>query len=160
MKIHLPTNPTASFIARNPHLYTYTGAAATRLEAQQPVSDALTNQKGDRASVKKRIRQSTKPLLNKLEAEWLSMLGFMYPGIKIHAQSWRVKLANGVWFKVDFCASLSGQWTAWEVKGPKQGKNVDRGMLALKCAASQYPEVLWVLVWRDRGEWKTQHLIP
>lgn len=146
----------------NPHLYGTGAAAGYKQELENPPYKGYrpSAQAINWACRKKRIRQDSKPLLNKLETEWLAMLGFMYPGIKIHAQSWRVKLANGAWFKVDFCASLVGQWTAWEVKGPKQGKNVDRGMLALKCAASQYPEVLWVLVWRDRREWKTQHLIP
>jgi hypothetical protein len=143
----------------NPHLYG-TGAAATRLEAQQPVPDAPAVCLGDRASVKKRIRQSTKPLLNKLETEWLARLTSMFPSLNIHKQSWRVKLANGAWFKVDFCATLSGKWTAWEVKGPKRGKNVDRGMLALKCAVSRYSEINWILVWKDKGEWREQLLYP
>jgi len=109
---------------------------------------------------KRRIRQSQKPLLNQLESEWLGMLRCKYPpSLNIHAQSWRVKIAGGAWFKVDFCAFIDNRWVAWEVKGNK-GKNIDRGLLALKVAASQYPEIEWNLVWKEDGDWKTQTLIP
>jgi hypothetical protein len=111
----------------------------------------------------KRIRQSPKPLLNKLESEWLTQLKHVpihgCSGVSIHAQAWRVKLANGAWFKVDFCACVAGKWTAWECKGSKDGKNVDRGMLALKCAAAQFPEVRWILVWKEKGKWMTQQVL-
>lgn len=109
---------------------------------------------------KKRIKQDNNPVLNQLETQWLSQLIVRYPHAVFHAQSWRVKIANGAWFKVDFCATIDGKWTAWEVKGPKQGKNVARGMLALKCACSKFPEVQWILAWKENGEWLTQKLKP
>jgi len=109
----------------------------------------------------KRIRQDQKPLMNKLESDWLNHLRTILPaGTLIHSQSWRVKIANGAWFKVDHCAFVAGRWMAWECKGPKQGKNVARGMLALKCAASSFPDVDWILVWREAGQWRTQKVIP
>lgn len=109
----------------------------------------------------KRIRQREEetPLLNKLETAFLAELTFTLPGVKVHAQSWRVKIARSSWFKVDFCACVDGQWVAWEVKGNK-GKNIDRGKLALKVAASAYPEVKWFLVWRIDGQWQRQEILP
>jgi hypothetical protein len=109
---------------------------------------------------KKRLRQLAGKL-NKLESEWLNCLKRMLPAdTRIYAQSWRVRIANGAWFKVDFCAFVDGRWRAWEVKGPKQGKNVDRGILALKCAATTYPEVQWILVWKEKGQWMEQVILP
>jgi predicted AlkP superfamily phosphohydrolase/phosphomutase len=147
----LPSNPSASFIARNPHIY---GGVGKTDQSQNAPDSGSKN----RATVK-RIKQETVPKLNKLEREWLSQLKWEVDAT-IHAQAWRVRLANGAWFKVDFCAFYQGQWWAWEVKGPKQGKNVDRGLLALKVAAAQFPEVKWILVWKDDAGWHEQEVLP
>jgi len=107
-----------------------------------------------------RLRQDKKPVLNGLETAFYEHLKrTLPPGTLIHCQAWRVQIARGAWFKVDFCASVAGQWTAWETKGPKTGKNVARGMLALKCAAANFPDVNWVLAWKDNGEWFTQKVL-
>lgn len=108
----------------------------------------------------KRIRQSSKPLLNKLETEFYGRLCMFHGPGRIKVQAWRVKLANGSWFKVDFCGLIDGQWMAWEVKGNK-GKNIDRGKLALKVAAALWPEITWQLVWKDKdGKWQEQIILP
>ncbi len=143
----LPSNPSESFRKRNPHIYLNTDAP---LKTGKAILESI---------VSKRIRQSSKPKLNRLESEWLEFLEMNHDCF-IHSQSWRVRIANGAWFKVDFCAFVNGRWIAWEVKGPKFGKNVDRGLLALKCAATTYPEVKWVLAWKEKGEWKTQEVLP
>lgn len=140
----LPSNPSKSVAALNPNFF---GRIASGLK------DVTEHEA-------KRIRQDSKPLLNKLETQWLALLKIWYPTVTIHAQEWRVRIGNGAWFKVDFCAFINGTWTAWECKGPKQGKNVDRGMLALKCAASQFPEVRWYLVWKENGHWSEQPVLP
>ena len=106
-----------------------------------------------------RIRQDAKPLLNKLETDALAWLKSRYPCATFHAQAWRVKIANGAWFKVDLCAVIENRWTAWECKEFK-GKNVDRGLLALKTAAHQFPEVQWVLLSRKNGQWNEQVVLP
>lgn len=138
--MNLPNNVSDAVRKRNPLLYKLFATEAA------PVVDSNS----------KRIRQSEKPLMNKLEAAWLQHLQAIHPALQIHSQEWRVKIANGAWFKVDHCAFLDGRWTAWEVKGPKEGKNVARGMLALKCAARCFPEVEWILVWRLNGLWSQQ----
>jgi hypothetical protein len=72
----------------------------------------------------------------------------------------RFKIASGAWYKPDFTAFVAGQLTAWECKGPKTGKNVDRGVLALKCAAAQFSEVRFILCWREGLNWFTQQILP
>lgn len=110
----------------------------------------------------KRLRQSAKPLLNKLEAEWLGELRKkLLSGTTIWVQALRFRLGNGIWYKPDFAAEVRNDWHdslfAWEVKGP----HVFRGGLEnLKVAASLYPEVRWVLAWKEDGLWREQEVLP
>jgi hypothetical protein len=149
----LPSNPSKSFIARNPHLY---GGAErhNNLPAVKP-------QVRENGAATKRIRQDTKPLLNKLETQWLEEMKHRWPEAKIYPQSVRFKLANGVWYKPDFFMFGFGRWPcAFECKGPKKVKGVSKGLLALKCAASLYPEINFSLVWKEGGLWKQQAVLP
>lgn len=101
----------------------------------------------------KRIRQSSKPKMNKLEAQWAAMLTTLHPGVAFRAQAWRVELAEGLWYKVDFIGPTEGRWTAYEVKGPKSFRG---GFENLKSAARLWPEIDWILVWKEKGEWRKQ----
>lgn len=119
----------------------------------------------------KRIRQDTKPLMNKLEQEWFNHLAADSKITMLRPQALRFKLANGAWYKPDITGWVSvvpvvpavpgpAVLTAWECKGPSQMKNVDRGMLALKCAAAQWPEIKFILVWKQDGVFRTQEVLP
>lgn len=115
----------------------------------------------------KRINQNSKPLMNKLESEWFAILNAQFPNYpRPRAQAKRYKIANGAWYKPDItCSSWPvenspAQETAFECKGPKQMKNIDRGILTIKTAAHQWPEVRFVLVWKENGQFKTQHVLP
>lgn len=121
--------------------------------------------------VGRRVRQDTKPLMNKLESEWFEVLKRDYPGEVIRPQAKRFRLAAGAWYKPDFTAVLEYREpgsvdvrcyseVAWECKGPRQMKGVARGTLAIKAAAGQYPEVRWVLVWKECGQWRQQEVLP
>lgn len=125
---------------------------------------------GDKPKPAVRIKQDHKPLLNCLEKAWLSRLQVDYPNETFRCQDRRYKLANGVWYKPDItcqrhldpsCDSLSMavKETCWECKGNK-GKNIDRGIVMLKLAASQWPEVRWFLVWRNDEGWNEQEVLP
>lgn len=103
----------------------------------------------------KRLRQDSKPLMNKLEQKWAAVLAAKLKGNKIHAQAIRFKLANGIWFKVDFCSFELE--TCWEVKGPHAFRG---GFENLKCAADRYPEFQWLLVWQEDGSWREQRVLP
>lgn len=106
----------------------------------------------------KRVRQSSKPLLNALETEWLEQLNKIYPEkhAQITAQAIRVRLGNGIWFKVDFVV-FCNPVTAYEVKGPHSFRG---GFENLKVAASLYREVQWILVWKANGTWAQQTILP
>lgn len=152
------SNASASFKKRNPTLFTPLTPFDPNFETQGPVPPDA------KAKPARRLRQDKPP--NKLEAAWLEVLKYRYPGAVIHAQSMRFKLASGAWYKPDACAcvsdsiGISPRWTAWETKFLK-GKNADRGILALKCAAHQFPEICFVLVWKDEdGQWKEQIVKP
>lgn len=108
---------------------------------------------------KKRIRQGEKPP-NKLEAAWRRHVEAMQPGVKFRAQAIRFRLANGAWYRPDLMAWLNSRVVCWETKGPKQVKNVARGILTIKFAAAAWPEVLFILVWRDAEGWHQQEVEP
>lgn len=115
----------------------------------------------------KRIRQDRKGM-NKLESEWLEVLKRQFPNEQFRFGERRYLLANGIWYKPDFTCqfhewpeerSHSHRWkeTAWEVKGPKSWRG---GFENLKVAAHNWPEVRWVLVWKEDGEWNEQEVLP
>lgn len=123
---------------------------------------------GEPTPAKKRIRQSSKPLMNKLEQDWFNYLSRTLPAdIRLRAQAKKYRLANGSWYKPDMTATTldlgPALWreTAWECKGPKQMKGISRGMLTLKFAASAWPEVRFALVYKDEsGNWKQENVLP
>lgn len=104
---------------------------------------------------KKRIRQSSKPLMNKLEQEFFDKIRLEHPDCApyIRPQSMRFRLANGLWFKPDITCSWGLSSRAWEVKGPHSFRG---GFENLKMAATTYPEWIWSLVWKENGEWLEQ----
>lgn len=109
----------------------------------------------------KRIRQSSKPLMNKLESEWLEVLKTRFRIVT--TQSLRFMLGNGIWYKPDFVAWPTGlesqdlRMRAFEVKGPRAFRG---GFENLKVAAHQYPQIKWTLVWKQDGQWKEQVVLP
>ena len=105
-----------------------------------------------------RIRQSAKPLMNKLESEWMNRLAHTEFS-SIRAQSKRFKLGNGIWYKPDFTAinDETNRETAWEVKGPHAFRG---GFENLKIAAGLFDEIDWILVWKESGQWKQQKVLP
>lgn len=115
-----------------------------------------------------RIRQDINPLLNKLEADWLAVIKDQHPNYPpIRSQAKRYEIARGAWYKPDFTCSIwpvpngAARETAWECKGPKQMENWQkRGFIVLKAAARQWPEVRFVLVWREGGQWREQEVLP
>lgn len=138
-----PSNPSQSFIKRNPHLYGNSAAPA---------------------APSKMLRQSSKPLLNNLEQEYFDILNAQFPNYpRPRAQAVRVRLCNGLVYTPDL---FSFSWpidnapsgpVAWEIKG----KHVwDDAIVKLKVAAKEYPEIVWILCWKENGEWKTQTVMP
>ena len=111
----------------------------------------------------RRIRQSSKPRLNKLETEFLGILKErFYPATcSIRNQAMRFELANGLWYKPDFVVFFPHEERlpcCFEVKGPKSWRG---GFENLKMAARAWPMFVWTLVWKiGPGEWKEQTVLP
>lgn len=107
----------------------------------------------------KRIRQDTKPLMNKLEQEYYDRYLFGRLEVSVSIQSIRFKLANGVWYKPDFYTdgNMVSYRQAIEVKGPHAFRG---GFENLKMAAHQYPWIKWILVWKEEGVWMHQTILP
>lgn len=145
MDAKIPINPSESTKRRNPHLYA----------AQQ----GLIHSSKTFIEPAKRMRQSSKPLMNELEAEFHDCL--IISGWKnIRIQSLRLRLGNNHWYKPDFASFVcSGEISpcVWEVKGPHAFRG---GLENLKVAAGLYPELMFWLVWKQDGQWKEQLVLP
>lgn len=126
------------------------------MEYPQETNAALAQDKP-----KKRIRQSSKPLMNKLETEVLAQLKVRYPSDTFYAQAIKFRLANGVSYTIDvmsLCWSVTDKPAAWEVKGPHTW---DDSIVKLKCFATAYPEIRVHLVWKDENKcFQTQDILP
>lgn len=150
----LPTNPSESTKRRNPTLYASGKISSVGYEIDGPAKP-----------VPNRIRQDSKPLMNKLEQEWFNILSVQFPNYpRPRAQAVTFKLANGVRYTPDvFATSWPGfnggpSWpAAWEVKGKHAW---DDSLVKLKVAAHEWPDVQWMLCWKVDGEWKQQEILP
>lgn len=105
---------------------------------------------------KKRLRQSDKPLLNKLETEFFAYIQGQNPSVTIRPQAKRYELARGIWYKPDFTAIIGGFEHCWEVKGPKVFRG---GFENLKVAARVWPDAYWWLCSKDKRAWQFQRVI-
>lgn len=110
-----------------------------------------------------RIRQSNKPLMNKLEEEFYGRIRNLYPNYPpVRPQGKTYRLANGVRLTPDFsCSTWPSETgmreTCWEVKGPRAWED---SLIKLKMAATAWPEVRWLLVWKQDGAWMEQEILP
>lgn len=109
----------------------------------------------------KRLRQSEKPLMNKLETQYFDVLKRLHPGKKIHAQDKTYRLANGLRYTPDFTALLidengNAREHAWECKG----KWVDGDSFPkLKMFAAVWPEIVLTLAWKEGNCWREQRIL-
>lgn len=141
----IPTQVSKSVRKRNPHLY---GGPDFLKDLAEPLIY-------DKPA--KRIRQSSKPVLNKLEQEWFEWLLRCYSTEIVFPQAIRFKLGNGIWYKPDFVTFGPLGVCAFEVKGPFSHRG---GFENLKVAASKYTKITWTLVWKEQGQWKEQIVLP
>jgi hypothetical protein len=150
----------------NPHVFGHDPKAEVRVYRKDPVTQERTEVTAPAQG--KRIRQDSKPLMNKLEAEFFNYLKALHAGANIRVQALRFRLGNGIWYKPDFVTQETSftvshqplkvvKQVAYEVKGPHAFRG---GFENLKVAAAQWPEVRWVLVWKEQGQWKQQEVLP
>lgn len=110
------------------------------------------------AAAEKRLRQSSKPDLNKLESAFLLHLREQLgQSATILAHDLTFRLGNGVRYTPDFVVFYGGLACCYEVKGPRAW---DDAIVKLKVAPGKYPMFKWVLAWRDGGKWKLQTMLP
>ena len=138
-----------SYKARNPHIF-------------KPDHESAAKSMVDLGFIEKpskRIRQSVKPTLNKLETEFaIHVLSKEHPNAKIRAQAVTLKLANGVRYNLDFFVFDAGIMIAYEVKGPHAW---DDAIVKLKVAAAAWPEIKFNLAWKDKKlGWRGQPILP
>ncbi len=129
-----PPTGSADFQKLNPHLF----------------GEASRNAKPNKI-----IRQSSKPLMNKLETEFLSQLR-QFGWKTILCQAVKLRLGNGVWYTPDFITYGDDQdygLVVWEVKGAHIWED---SIVKIKVAASQYPFAQWRLAHKERGMWEYQ----
>ena len=142
-----------STLARNPDLGA--GVSAEPHSGEAGKSGKTEEQATTRPS---RIRQSSKPLLNKLETEWYHILKRSCgPDVPVFSQAIRFRLGNGIWYKPDFIVLGIAGFYGYEVKGPHAFRG---GFENLKVCANLYREIKWYLVWKEGGEWKQQDVLP
>lgn len=110
------------------------------------------------------LRQSSAGM-NKTEALFLAHLQATFPGAWIEREPVALKLGNGVRYNPDFLVHLpenygahTQQLTAYEVKGHMR----DDAAVKIKVAASKFPFIRFVLVWRSSraGGWAMQTIVP
>lgn len=106
------------------------------------------------------VRQDKPP--NKWEQEYAAILRAKYPDCRVREQSFKVRVANGAFYKCDLTVSkpLRGGFICVEVKGKRGMKGHAKGILAIKTAAAQWPEFDFVLVWKQEGVWCEQWIKP
>lgn len=106
----------------------------------------------------KRIRQNTKGP-NKLEREAMEYLKPKAPWMKYSFHSIRFVLGNGVTYTPDIIAfnEKTRAMNAIEVKGKKMW---DDAVVKLKIAARVWPNIDWGIVWKEKGVWNMQKVLP
>lgn len=151
----IPQQVSESVRRINPHLY-QKGQASTAVMIQR-AKDGLPM-----IQIKpKRIRQSSKPLMNKLEGEFYNSIKSRFEFVC--PQAMRFMLGNGIWYKPDFICfpvgfdSQDTRMRAFEVKGPHAFRG---GFENLKVAAHNYVSIIWILAWKEDGQWKEQRVLP
>lgn len=137
-----------SFQKLNPNLFNTGGED----DEEHGLIEALTTERP-----KKRIRQSAKPLLNNLEKEYADELKRRYGNLNdgFKYQALKLRLGNGVWFCPDIWHPVLQR--CWEVKGPHAWED---SLIKLKVVAGLYPEIRFILAWKQDSVWQEQRILP
>lgn len=131
-------------------------AAQAATTAKRPTEAATPEARATIAAEGEIMLRQSSDGLNKTEALFLAHLRASYPGAFVEAHPITLKLANGCRYTPDFVAFVGGQLVAYEVKGFMR----DDAAVKVKVAASKFPFIRFVLVWRKRGEWMQQEVRP
>ncbi len=155
-------------VERNRKVKVHAESGHTKALADWAEGDALAGialaSLADNTKPKKRVRQSSKPLMNALETEYSAKLQSDIPNKQFYPQAVTLRLANGVRLTPDFfCFSMTDDSgdvfpQAREVKGKHAWED---SLIKLKFAAAQWPEIQFILAWKDSsGQWCQQTILP
>lgn len=136
---------------RNPHLYDVQ-------QMNKGLAGLAEKIYSDMNKPKKRLRQDSKPSMNKLEREFFAYITRLHPTVKFHVQAVTFKLANGLRYTPDFTGLINGQQMAYETKGVwVDGDSFPK----LKMAATVFTDTKFVLCWKDKtsGAWQFQEIL-
>lgn len=142
----------------NPKYHAQVAAALSRSPAAVPALPELPA-----PVAKARLRQRTKPLLNRLETAFLARLEHHYQhGAKILSQSITLKIGNGVRYTPDFVVVTQRKdfgigIEVWEVKGKHAWED---SLIKLKVAAALFPWITFNLASGHAGTWRLQQILP
>jgi len=144
-----------SFRKLNPHLFPTALNQGSDIDRSHPRSTSRQT---------KRIRQSTKPLLNKTEQRCYDMLINRGPGKnygKIFKQAFTLRLDppyRSYTPDLAYIRDVSGDLVFIEIKGPHRFRRAGIAKAAL--AAKTYPQFRFELFEWANGEWKESVLTP
>jgi hypothetical protein len=110
----------------------------------------------DPKTPRKRLRQRSTPKLNKLEQEAFLMVNQQHTDMTIRHHSVTFDLANGVRYTPDIVGIRKWAMICWEIKGPHSW---DDAIVKLKVAASVWPDIKWILLWKENGQWHEQVIL-
>lgn len=137
------------FRARFPH------ASADTIRKNFPDGVVAPSSTGAEAAPKERRLRQAAIKLNGLETAYQDVLHAKYGPADVVAQSIRVRLGSGAWFKADFF--VKSELLFVECKGPHAFRG---GFEFLKIAASIHTWAKFQLVWKNNGEWMWQDILP
>ena len=132
-----------------------------------PIS-LVTNEvaKMDMVKTGMRVRQQQGRKETKIEREWCAYLRALYPLSHLRKQALKFQLCNGVTYTPDIFSfgirlvdDDEMMPTAWEVKGDWA---TDDAKVKIKMAPTIFPEIRWIMVWRDKldNQFRQQRILP
>jgi hypothetical protein len=147
-----------STLARNPNLRGGSGSQqcqGQRVPGKETPADLAES--SALAARSPRIRQSSKPLSNKLEAEFGKILRSTRPYAVVWEKGLCFRLANGCVYWPDWVVFGGSGVECHEVKGKKAW---DDAIVKLKVAARTYPQLSWFLQDKPDGQWREYRVLP
>jgi len=128
------------------------------LHNAEMIKHELQNVVTVKTPVKKRIRQRSKPALNKLEQEALDTLHSRFPFSTFRPHCLNLEIANGTWLCPDIVEfAAEPPLRIYEVKGKQAWED---SIIKLKVAARTWKEFHWWLMWKDDLAWHSQRVLP
>lgn len=170
----LPSNPSASFVARNPHLYGNTigiHAVCPECRFRPCICSAIevheahqrnNEQQGTRKIL--RVKQTPEEKLNQLERKFLAWMrhGAECSALsgggtikRIGIQDITFRFAADCRYTPDFTCFDLGELWCYEVKGPHVWED---SIIKVKAVAATYPWINFQIAHMEKGQWVIENV--